>query len=451
VSLKRKTQFVCQQCSYLSTKWYGKCPDCGSWNSLVQETLNFIPDRHERQSGVHKQEPKALNSILGDDLPRLLLPLSEFNRLLGNGLTRGSVVLLAGDPGVGKSTLLLQLLGAITSEKKTPLLYVTGEESTSQIKLRAQRLNITNEAIHVLAQTNLAEILTHLENMNPQIAVIDSVQTLYWPELSAIPGSISQVREVADRLVRLAKQRNISLFFIGHVTKEGSIAGPMALEHLVDTVLYFEGDRGQPYRILRAIKNRFGPTDEIAVFDMREEGLKEINNPSELFLRDRPTDTPGTVVYPAIEGSRPLLVEIQGLATRSSFGVPMRTAVGFDRTRLTVLLAVLEKRAGLNFISQDVYVNIVGGLQIQEPSADLAIISCVLSSLLGRVFPNRAVAFGEVGLAGEVRAVGKSELRLKEALKLGFTTAIVPPNLEPEFGKLHCIRVSSVNDLIDIL
>lgn len=451
VVAKSRTQFVCQQCNYVSAKWYGKCPECQAWNSMVEEVLSFVSSKTNSRAFVRGSPPIALNAVSDDKIPRIALPFPELNRVLGNGLTRGSVALIAGDPGIGKSTLLLQLFGELSKAKGAPLLYVSGEESSRQIRLRAERFGIQGDRIFVLAETNLSEVLQHIEELKPEIAVIDSVQTLYWPELESVPGSVSQVKEVADRLVRLAKQRDFTVLLVGHVTKEGSIAGPMALEHLVDTVLYLEGERGHPYRILRAMKNRFGPTDEVAVYDMQEEGLKEVLNPSELFLRDRPRETPGTVVFPAVEGSRPLLVEIQGLATRTSYGIPLRTSVGFDKNRLTMLLAVLEKRAGLHLSSEDVYVNVVGGIRVTEPAADLAVIAAVVSSHLGKVFPNQSVVFGEVGLAGEIRGTSRFEARVKEALKLGFTSAYAPPAPESRSGSFKLFSVQSVSELVDAL
>jgi DNA repair protein RadA/Sms len=448
---KARNQFVCQQCGAVSAKWFGKCPECQAWNSLVEEILSLPSVKTNSRALAGGNAPVSLSSIGDEQVPRIPIPFPELNRVLGNGLTRGSVALLAGDPGIGKSTLLLQLLGELARRKGPPLLYVSGEESARQLRLRSERLGIHEERILVLAETNLSEITARLEELKPEIVVVDSVQTLYWPELDSVPGSVGQVKEVADRLVRLAKARDFTVFLVGHVTKEGSIAGPMALEHLVDTVLHFEGDRGHSYRILRAVKNRFGPTDEIAVYDMHEEGLKEVLNPSELFLRDRPKETPGTVVFPALEGSRPLLVEIQGLATRTSYGVPLRTSVGFDKNRLTMLLAVLEKRAGLQLSGEDVYVNVVGGIRVSEPAADLAVMAAVVSSHLGKVFPNQAVVFGEVGLAGEIRSTSRFEGRVKEALKLGLTTAYAPPFAQGRSGPARLIPIRSVAELVDTL
>lgn len=448
---RSRSQFVCQQCGFSSPKWLGRCPECQTWNSLVEESLPSSASTKGSRSLSTTVGTVAITDIQESAGGRIQLPMEELNRVLGGGLTPGSVILLAGDPGIGKSTLLLQLLGALSPQIDRPLLYVSGEESAPQIKQRAVRLKVLNPRIQVLPETNLSDILAVVEKLSPELIVVDSVQTLYWPELTSIPGSISQVREVADRIVRVAKQKDITVILVGHVTKDGGIAGPMALEHLVDTVLFFEGDRGQSYRILRAMKNRFGATDEIGVFDMHEDGLEEVRNPSEIFLRDRPQKTPGTVVFPAIEGTRPLLVEVQGLATKSSYGVPLRTSVGFDKNRLSMLLAVLEKRANLPFYDQDVYVNVVGGIRISEPAADLAVLSAVLSSYLGKTFPSLAVVFGEIGLAGEVRTVSRSENRLKEGLKLGFTSAVLPAKTSVNFSDMNPIRVRAVEDLVETL
>ncbi len=449
---KERSHYVCQQCGYNSPTWYGKCPECQAWDSLTEEV---VPGSKPEFRGVRApgptSRPTRLDQIQESEESRISLPSQEMNRVLGGGLTRGSVALLAGQPGIGKSTLLLQLLGRMGGQKERPLLYVSGEESARQIKLRAERLGIPQSRIHILAETNLAEVLAHLNTLAPEITVIDSVQALYWPELSSIPGSISQVREVSDRLVRFAKQSENTVFLVGHVTKEGGIAGPMALEHLVDTVITFEGDRGHPFRILRAFKNRFGPTDEIGVFDMKESGLEEVRNPSALFLENRPMKTPGTVVFPTVEGSRPLLVEIQGLATKSAYGVPLRNAVGFDKNRLTMLLAVLEKRAALSLGGYDVYVNVVGGVRLGDPAADLGVVSAVVSSYLGKVFPNQTVVFGEVGLAGEIRGVSRSHDRLKEAEKLGFRAAVAPASVGSIPTGIAHEPVRSVSEISKVL
>lgn len=449
---KPRSQFTCQSCGYAAPKWLGRCPECQAWSSFVEEVETPPQAKGTRgaRSSSSGGEARPLTALREGKEERIKLPLEELNRVLGGGLTKGSAVLLSGDPGIGKSTLLLQLLGKLAQEKQMKSLYVSGEESAAQLRIRAERLGVLEDSVYVLAETNVERVIDQIHALKPHLVVIDSVQTLYWPEIASIPGSVSQVREVADRLVRLAKESGIPVFLVGHVTKEGGIAGPMTLEHLVDTVLLIEGERTLSFRILRALKNRFGPTDELAVFEMREAGLDEVKNPSELFLRDRPRNSPGTVVFPAMEGSRPLLVEVQGLATKTSYGVPLRACVGFDKNRLTMLLAVLEKRAGLRLSDQDVYVNVVGGMRLSEPAADLAVVSAVVTSLLGKVFDTEAVTFGEVGLAGEIRAVTRSDLRLKEASKLGFTSAVVPPKTVSPGPKLACRAVGSVDRLVDL-
>ncbi|MFH1016721.1 MAG: DNA repair protein RadA [Pseudomonadota bacterium] len=449
-----RTIFICQSCTYQSPKWLGRCPDCSAWNSFIEEVIQEGGTKESFDRSARKgsgSAPVPITSVGDDALERIHLGSEELNRVLGGGLTKSSVALLAGDPGIGKSTLLLQVVGQLAKNEKGPFLYISGEESAGQIKVRAKRLNAAHDQLLVLAETNLIEVLSHLEKLQPRVVVVDSVQTLYWPELNSIPGSISQVREVADRLIRFAKSSDTTVFLVGHVNKEGGIAGPMALEHLVDTVLFLEGDRGMPYRILRAIKNRFGATDEIGVFSMTESGMEEVANPSELFLRDRPHDTPGTVVFPAIEGSRPLLVEVQGLTSKAFYGIPLRNSVGFDKNRLTMLLAVLEKRAGVHLYDQDVYVNVVGGLRISEPAIDLAVVTAVLSSFLGKPVPPKTVAFGEIGLAGETRAVTQTDARLKEASKLGFSTAWVPRKPTDVRSDIRPQVIQSVDGLIQLL
>lgn len=428
---KHQTQHVCQNCSYVSAKWYGKCPECQSWNSFIEEVVSLgnTPAEAKKQRSFSKEKTKSISiaDTQVEKLERIKLPWDELNRVLGGGITQGSVTLVSGSPGIGKSTILLQLFGMLSNITTKPLLYVSGEEAAHQIQIRAKRLNVLAPSIFLFSETNLLSILEEMDRLQPQVVIIDSIQTVYHPELASIPGSVSQVREVSDRLIRFAKERNITFFIVGHVTKEGGIAGPMVLEHLVDTVLRFEGERNVHYRILRALKNRFGPTDEIGVFEMADDGLAEVTNPSELFLRERPDSTTGTVIFPTMEGSRTLLLEVQSLATNSAYGVPLRNSVGYDKNRLTMLLAVLEKRGGFSLSNQDIYANIVGGIRVGETAADLAILSAVVSSYVGKIFPQQTVAFGEVGLSGEIRSVQHIEARLREAFKLGFTKAITPP------------------------
>lgn len=446
---KSRTQFICQQCGFITTKWFGKCPECQAWDSLQEEHAFAEPTKTARKTYA-ASEPSPIHSLDQEKTPVIAVPYPELARVLGGGLVPGAITLLGGDPGVGKSTLLLQFLGRMHEQGSiATTLYVSAEESAQQIKLRAKRLGVQSDGLMVYAETSLPLVLQQIERLRPAIVVIDSVQTVYSPELTSIPGSISQVREVADQLVRIGKQSHTPIFLVGHVTKEGGLAGPKTLEHLVDTVLQFEGERDQTYRILRCHKNRFGPTDEIGVFEMKGEGLEEVANPSALFLRERPADSPGSIVHATLEGSRPLLVEVQGLTSRSSYGVPMRNAVGFDKNRLTMLLAVLEKRAGVDLSAHDVYVNIVGGLRLTEPAADLAVCCAVLSSLHNTRMETGTVVFGEVGLSGEVRTVPQQESRLKEARKLGFGAAYLPPGKQPDRAaemELHAIR--SVSDLL---
>lgn len=452
---KSQTQHVCQNCGYTTAKWYGKCPECQSWNSFVEEMVSDISastTKKQRSYAKEKTKSISISEPQTEKLSRIQLPWDELNRVLGGGITQGSVTLVSGSPGIGKSTILLQLFGQLSQITNKPLLYVSGEESAHQIQIRAKRLNVVAPSIYIFAETGLPMIMEELDRLQPQVVIIDSIQTLYHPDLASIPGSVSQVREVSDRLIRYAKERNITFFIVGHVTKEGGIAGPMVLEHLVDTVLRFEGEKNVHYRILRAMKNRFGPTNEIGVFEMSDAGLAQVTNPSELFLRERPESTTGTVIFPAMEGSRTLLLEVQALATASSYGVPLRNSVGYDKNRLTMLLAVLEKRGGFSLSAQDIYANVVGGIRVQETAADLAILAAVVSSYVGKVFPQSAVAFGEVGLSGEIRSVQHIEARLKEASKLGFHKAITPPirKLNEVPKGMELIQIKNIRDLTNI-
>jgi DNA repair protein RadA/Sms len=451
---KSQTQHVCQDCGFTSAKWYGKCPECQTWNSMVEEMIADAAPAGKKQRSYAKEKTKSISiaDVIDDNMQRIQLPWDELNRVMGGGITQGSVTLVSGSPGIGKSTILLQLLGMLSKISKKPLLYVSGEESSHQIQTRARRLDVANPSIFLFSETNLNQVMEELDRLQPQVVIIDSIQTLYHPDLASIPGSVSQVREVSDRLVRYAKEKNMTFFIVGHVTKEGGIAGPMVLEHLVDTVLRFEGERNVHYRILRALKNRFGPTDEIGVFEMSNDGLSEVVNPSELFLRERPDSSTGTVIFPAMEGSRTLLLEVQALATQSAYGVPLRNSVGYDKNRLTMLLAVLEKRGGFSLANQDIYGNVVGGIRVQETAADLAILASVMSSYVGKVFPAQTVVFGEVGLSGEVRSVQHIESRLREASKLGFHRAITPPiqKLRNVPKDIETIQIKNIKDLTKI-
>jgi len=449
---KIKTTFQCQACGYTSPKWLGKCPDCGAWNSFSEERAD--PKSLKSiffETGLARPQP--LSKVTGGIENRNSTGIMEFDRVLGGGLVNGAMILVGGDPGIGKSTLLLQAASKI-SEKMGTVLYVSGEESPEQIKLRAERLSIDSEKIVLYPETVVENIIRTAHDLKPYSMIIDSIQTIYTEELTSAPGSVGQIRESAGKLMFFAKRAKIPVFLIGHVTKEGAIAGPRVLEHIVDTVLYFEGDRGHPYRILRTVKNRFGATNEIGVFEMSDKGLNEIDNPSELFLSERPLDVSGSTVIATIEGTRPLLVEIQALVSPTTFGIPRRTSMGVDFNRVNLLLAVLEKKAGIHFGGMDVFVNVVGGMKVVEPAADLGIIAAAVSSFLEIPIKPKKFLFGEVGLSGEVRAVAQGEGRLREAAKIGFKEAIIPrgnaDRLNNTFG-LSIIGVSNVEEAIDTI
>jgi DNA repair protein RadA/Sms len=420
-------QFVCQSCGAAHPKWSGRCDACAEWNTLVEEAA--AAENAVRAGGLGRAKGRSIEFVplsgQTEGLPRRLSGIGEFDRTCGGGLVPGGCTLIGGDPGIGKSTLLLQLVGRLSASHRTA--YVSGEESVDQVRLRAQRLGLAQAPVALAAATDVRDIAAAIDVANgPEIVVIDSIQTMFVDTLDSAPGTVAQVRAAAQILIKIAKRRGVSLFLVGHVTKEGMIAGPRVLEHMVDTVLYFEGERGHQFRILRAVKNRFGPTDEIGVFDMTGEGLAEVANPSELFLAERRGDSSGTAVFAGIEGTRPVLVEIQALVGPPALGAARRAVVGWDGARLAMVLAVLEARCGVAIASHDVYLNIAGGLRIGEPAADLAVAAALVSALSGEATPPEAVIFGEIGLAGEVRGVGQTELRLKEAAKLGFTRAIVP-------------------------
>lgn len=436
---KPKVFYQCQACGYRNPGWHGKCPDCGQWNSLVEEKQKGSRAR----GGIVKAEPIPLASVKAGTEARVLSGIGEFDRVLGGGIVAGSVVLIGGDPGIGKSTLLLQVMAAL----RGTVLYISGEESPVQIRLRADRLSVEPESVMLLPETSLEGILDVAEQMKPEAVVVDSVQTVYTEEMESAPGTVGQVRECAAKLMFYAKRSGVPVFLIGHVTKEGAIAGPRVLEHIVDTVIYFEGDRGHPYRILRTVKNRFGPTNEIGVFEMTDSGLREIENPSELFLSERSAGVPGSVATSSIEGTRPLLVELQSLVTQSSFGVPRRTSIGIDFNRVNLLVAVLEKLAGLQLAGMDVYTNVVGGLKLSEPAVDLAVVVAVASSLKGVPVSPEVFVFGEVGLSGEVRAVSQVELRLKEAAKVGFKKAVIPEGNAQRLTDSFGLDVSGVSNV----
>ncbi len=451
-----KTVFVCSECGNEYPKWLGRCTACGSWNTLVEETVITGKGRGSKASsawisndGADESKPEYLKDISTRDEPRSSTGLSEFDRVLGGGLVPGSLVLLGGDPGIGKSTILLQICSYLGRDKK--ILYVSGEESLRQIKLRAERLSAGSDNLKVYSETDTEIILQRVTAEKPDILVVDSVQTMYNPNLTSAPGSVSQIRDTAAALMRLAKSRSIATFLVGHVTKDGSIAGPKILEHIVDCVLYFEGDQNRSYRIIRAIKNRFGSTNEIGVFEMGEHGLSEVLNPSSAMLSGRPSGVPGSCIVCTMEGTRPVLAEIQALATPTIFGNPRRMTTGVDFNRAVMLLAILEKRAGLVLSAHDTYINVVGGLKMTEPAADLAILLAVASVFKNRPVPEDLAAVGEVGLAGEIRSCGFIESRIKEAEKMGFKKIIVPPIDAETANRFKDIEVCQYSNILQIL
>jgi DNA repair protein RadA/Sms len=447
-----KTTFVCQNCGAVSPRWTGKCPSCGEWNTLTEETDVAAPPGtglSRRGSG----RVIVLEGLKGStrEAPRFSTGIGELDRVTGGGIVPGSALLIGGEPGIGKSTLLLQLAATLARAGRRAV-YFSGEEAAAQVRLRAERLGLSDAPVALACETSLAHILATLEaGPPPDLVVIDSIQTLWAEAIEAAPGTVSQVRAAAQALIRHAKHAGSALLLVGHVTKDGQIAGPKVIEHMVDTVLYFEGDRGHTYRILRAVKNRFGATDEIGVFEMVSEGLREVGNPSELFLGDRDASSPGAAVFAGIEGTRPLLVEIQALVAPSTLGTPRRAVVGWDSGRLSMLLAVLEARAGLSFAGQDVYLNVAGGLRINEPAADLAAAAALISSLSGVAIPRHRVHFGEVSLSGAINATPLMSPRLKEAQKLGFRQAVLPVQGELETAglKLKTTRIAHLRELAD--
>ena len=447
--MKQRTVFTCQKCGSQSPKWLGKCPDCSAWNSMAEEVVGkLIPSG---ASGASSR-PVSICDVPAQSETRLETGVGELDRVLGGGIVPGSLVLIGGDPGIGKSTLLLQAMHNL-AERAGEVLYVSGEESASQTRLRGERLNAFHKRLLILAENSLEAILTYATALKPSAMVVDSIQTVWTSTLESAPGSVSQVRESAGKLMLLAKGSGIPVFIVGHVTKDGAIAGPRVLEHIVDTVLYFEGDGSHPFRILRAVKNRFGSTNEIGVFEMKQEGLCGVDNPSELFLSERPLGVSGSVVTTSLEGSRPLLVELQALVTQTSYGVPRRTTIGVDHNRLALLVAVLEKKVGLHLGGQDIFLNAVGGVRLNEPAADLAMIVAVASSHLDKAIDPQTVVLGEVGLAGEVRAVTQPEQRIAEAEKLGFQTCILPAgNLKRiKNGKIRLQGVATVDEAMQLL
>lgn len=454
---KMTTVFFCQECGYESSKWMGQCPACKQWNTLVEEKVGVTGSGMGGSVKTlnHQEAPKPveIDSIIMEEDERISTNIAELDRVLGGGVVHGSLTLVGGDPGIGKSTLLLQVCRNLT-ESGHKVLYISGEESLKQIKLRADRLGTFQNKMLLLCETNLGLIEETIKRVNPEVVVIDSIQTMYQNEVAAAPGSVSQVREATNVFLQLAKGLGISIFIVGHVTKEGTVAGPRVLEHMVDTVLYFEGDRHASYRILRGVKNRFGSTNEIGVFEMRKEGLVEVANPSEFMLNGRPVGASGSVVVCSIEGTRPMLIEIQALVCRTNFGIPRRQTIGTDFNKVNLLMAVLEKRVGLQIGDCDAYVNIAGGMKINEPAIDLGIIMAIVSSYKNRAVDDKTICFGEVGLSGEVRAVNLAEQRVLEAKKLGYSTVIMPKVNAEGLDAIKGIKIkgiSGIGEAIDLI
>jgi DNA repair protein RadA/Sms len=445
---KSKSVFSCRECGYQSVKWLGRCPGCGEWESFVEELVQSA-----RPGTSVASKPVALHLAPDGDEERMATRIEELDRVLGGGVVPGSVVLIGGEPGIGKSTLILHLLESIAEQGKD-VLYVSGEESARQIKMRAKRLRTLHPGQFLATENGVEQIIAMAGEMRPGLLAVDSIQTLTCSDIASSPGSVSQVRESAYRLLEFAKKENIPVILVGHVTKDGSIAGPKVLEHMVDTVLYFEGDRSHAFRILRTVKNRFGPANEIGVFEMKEEGLVQVRNPSEIFLAERPMDEPGSVVLPSIEGTRPILVEVQALVSPTNLGTARRTAIGADQQRLSLLCAVLEKKGGLDMYGHDVFLNIAGGIRIDEPALDLGVICALASSLLEKPIASNTVVCGEVGLAGEVRAVGQIDVRVREAERLGFSRLLLPMSNRERLNwkpSIELVGITSINQFMDVV
>ena len=447
---KVKNMFVCTECGYEAPKWYGKCPGCYAWNTMEEEIRETVSASSSK--ALPKIKPLKISEIDTDDEERYLSGMSELDRVLGGGIVKGSLVLISGDPGIGKSTILLQICEHLGKSLK--IMYITGEESKRQIKLRASRLGVDSDNLYIISETDLKTVLAAVEAEKPDVMMIDSIQTMCLSDISSSPGSVTQVRECTNAILKTAKSMDIPALVVGHVNKEGAIAGPKVLEHIVDAVLYFEGDKQHTYRILRAVKNRFGPTNEIGVFDMGDKGLTQVENPSAMMLAGRPENVSGTCITCVIEGSRPLLAEIQGLVSATAFGNPRRMSTGFDYNRMALLLAVLEKRAGYYFSSLDAYINIVGGLRLEDPSVDLAVALSLISSLKNSQLDSSAIVFGEIGLTGEIRTVTQAEKRISEAMRLGFKKCVVPyynlKNIDMErFSEIEIIGVKNIREAFD--
>ena len=448
---KAKLVFFCKECGYETAKWMGQCPGCKEWNTFVDEPVQKKTVSDSRRRGL-MVEPSRLSEVAVTETERIHIGIGEFDRVLGGGIVEGSLVLVGGDPGIGKSTLLLQMCQCLVGQQKRTL-YISGEESLRQIKMRAERLGPFEGDLLLLSETNLDHVEENIRKIQPEVVVIDSIQTMFKEEVGSAPGSVGQVRETTNTLLAIAKGLNISIFIVGHVTKEGMVAGPRVLEHMVDTVLYFEGDNNATYRILRAVKNRFGSTNEIGVFEMKNDGLTEVLNPSEYMLEGMPEDEAGSVVTCAMEGTRPIMVEAQALVCQTNFNLPRRTAAGTDFNRVNLLMAVIEKRLGMRMSDCDAYVNVAGGMRINEPALDLALIAVILSSYRNRALPSRVMVFGEVGLTGEVRAVSMAEQRVAEATKLGFTTCIMPQVNKKAISiqGIQLIGISNIRELLEYI
>lgn len=449
--MKEKWVYVCQQCGKSQSKWMGRCPDCGTWNSLVEER-SAATTGPKRAAASRDQLPVPIRDVAAEQVERWKTDLSEWDNVLGGGLVPGSVLLLGGEPGIGKSTLLLQA-GELYAKAGRKVLYASGEESPSQIALRAARLDVASDRLFLLAETDFDAIERAIDSTKPDLLVIDSIQTIYSPQLESQPGSVGQLRECSYRLIGKAKERGMASVLVGHVTKEGAIAGPKVLEHMVDVVLYFEGTSNHTFRLLRAMKNRFGSTNELGVFEMTGKGMREVTNPSELFLSERSAVVPGSAIVAAVEGTRPILVEAQALVSKTPLAIPRRTAIGMDPNRLALMVAILEKRGGFQFFDQDIYVNIVGGLKLTEPAVDLGILAAILSSYSGKPVENETAFVGEVGLGGEIRSVPRTEARVREAARVGMKRMFLPKRVASELGSvgLKLVGVEHVGELTDFL
>lgn len=447
---KTKSLFFCQECGHETPKWMGKCPNCNNWNTFVEEIVDKKTAKRIGKSLISDKKPEKLIELKVENEDRINTGIVELNRVLGGGIVKGSLVLFGGDPGIGKSTLLIQTSGKISEENK--VLYITGEESTAQLKMRADRLKINSENLYIMSETDLDIIIANIENTKPDIVIIDSIQTIFSPNIESAPGSVSQVREATSIFMKIAKTRNIAIMIVGHVTKDGSIAGPRVLEHMVDTVLYFEGERHNTYRVLRGVKNRFGSTNEIGIFEMKQEGLVEVKNPSEILISSRPKNTEGSIVIPSLEGTRPMLIEVQALVSPTPFGMPRRVATGLDYNRVILMTAVLDKKAGVHLESSDVYVNIVGGINIKEPGLDLGIISAIVSSFRDMPINSGIAVVGEIGLTGEVRSVMSIEKRIKEVEKMGFEKIVIPKanlkGIDLNSFELEVVGVSNISEAL---